>query len=58
LKKKGKSTLIFNGHIDTVPVSDESKGKYPPFLAKIVDNKLYGRGSLDMKSSLAARSLQ
>lgn len=54
LKKKGKPTLIFNGHMDTVPIGDESKWKYPPFSAKIIDNKLYGRGSLDMKSSLAA----
>lgn len=54
LKKKGKQTLIFNGHMDTAPVKDESKWKYKPFSAKIIDNKLYGRGSLDMKSSLAA----
>lgn len=54
LKKKGRPTLIFNGHMDTVPAGDESKWRYPPFSAKIFDNKLYGRGSLDMKSSLAA----
>ncbi|MDI6798777.1 MAG: M20/M25/M40 family metallo-hydrolase, partial [Candidatus Aenigmarchaeota archaeon] len=40
--------------MDTVPAGDEKKWKYPPFSAKVVDNKLYGRGSLDMKSSLAA----
>lgn len=54
LKKSGKPILIFNGHMDTVPVGDENKWKYSPFSAKIVDNKLHGRGSLDMKSSLAA----
>lgn len=54
LKKKGKPTLIFNGHMDTVPVGDENKWRYAPFSAKVFDNKLYGRGSLDMKSSLAA----
>lgn len=54
LKKSGKPTLIFNGHMDTVPIGDESKWEYSPFSAKIIDNKLYGRGSLDMKSSLAA----
>jgi len=54
LKKKGNPTLIFNGHMDTVPVGDENKWKYPPFSAKIVGNRLYGRGSLDMKSSLVA----
>ena len=54
LKKKGRPTLIFNGHMDTVPAGDESKWKYPPFSAKIIGNKLYGRGALDMKASLAA----
>lgn len=28
--------------------------KYPPYSAKIVDGKVYGRGTVDMKSSIAA----
>jgi acetylornithine deacetylase/succinyl-diaminopimelate desuccinylase family protein len=40
--------------MDTVPIGNENDWKYPPFSAKIVDGKLYGRGSFDMKSSLAA----
>lgn len=40
--------LILHGHIDVVPAS--SSTDYEPF---IKDGKLYGRGSLDMKSGLA-----
>lgn len=54
LKGKGKPTLIFNGHMDTVPAGDENKWKYPPFAGRIIGQKLYGRGALDMKSSLSA----
>ena len=54
LKNKGKPVLIFNGHMDTVSVGDEKNWKYPPFSGKIIDAKLYGRGAMDMKSSLAA----
>lgn len=54
LNNKGKPKLILNGHMDTVPIGNKNKWQHPPFSAKIVDGKLYGRGSLDMKSSLAA----
>lgn len=50
---KGKS-LIINGHIDTVPVGDESKWTKSPFGAEIEDGKIYGRGSTDMKGGIAA----
>jgi len=54
LKRQGRPTLILNGHMDTVPVGDEKDWKYPPFLAKLVGNRIYGRGAYDMKASLAA----
>ncbi|HLC59014.1 MAG TPA: M20 family metallopeptidase [archaeon] len=47
------SGLMFNGHIDTVPVGDANKWKYDPFSGKIIGGKLYGRGSSDMKSGAA-----
>jgi len=47
---KGKKTLIFNGHMDTVPPS--SKDDYNPLLGFIRNGKLYGAGALDMKSAL------
>ncbi len=45
--------LMFNGHIDTVPVGDANKWKYDPFEGKMVGGKLYGRGSSDMKGGAA-----
>ncbi|MDL2323879.1 YgeY family selenium metabolism-linked hydrolase [Ruminococcaceae bacterium OttesenSCG-928-A16] len=46
--------LLFDGHIDTVPVSDETEWIHPPFAAEIHDGKIYGRGTSDMKGAVAA----
>lgn len=43
-------SLMLNGHMDTVG----TQGMDEPFSAAIRDGKLYGRGSQDMKASLAA----
>ena len=45
--------FAYAGHTDVVPVGNESSWKYPPFSGKIDGAKLYGRGSEDMKSSVA-----
>lgn len=50
---RGKS-IILNGHMDVVPVGDESLWTYPPWDAVISDGRLHGRGSCDMKSNVAA----
>ncbi|MCB9420280.1 MAG: ArgE/DapE family deacylase [Ardenticatenaceae bacterium] len=49
-KGNGRS-LLLNAHMDTVGVA----GMTDPFSAEIRDGKLYGRGSQDMKGSLAAQ---
>ena len=49
----GKS-IMFNGHIDTVPVGDIKKWSMDPYSAIIKDNKLFGRGSTDMKGAIAS----
>ena len=50
-KSNGKEPIILSGHTDVVPVS---KGwSTDPFVAEIKDDKLYGRGSCDMKGFLA-----
>jgi len=46
----GKKTLIFNGHMDTVPPPKDYD--FNPFLGFIKNEKLYGAGALDMKSAL------
>tara|TARA_Y100000741_G_scaffold240226_2_gene183944 strand:+ start:1536 stop:2672 length:1137 start_codon:yes stop_codon:yes gene_type:complete len=44
--------ILFSGHIDTVPVT-EQKWKSNPFKYFSNNNKIYGRGSTDMKSFLS-----
>ena len=51
--RRGKK-ILFDGHIDTVPVTNENEWKYPPFAAEIHDGKIYGRGTSDMKGAVAA----
>ena len=50
----GPKIIHFDSHMDTVEVNDEKDWQQPPFSGKIVDGYLWGRGSVDMKSSLCA----
>ena len=50
-KINGKKPIILSGHTDVVPVSRGWSSD--PFTATIKDNKLYGRGSCDMKGFIA-----
>ena len=50
----GAKSILFDAHGDTVEVPDEKEWKIPPFSGQIVDGYLHGRGSVDMKSSIAA----
>jgi succinyl-diaminopimelate desuccinylase len=45
--------LCFTGHVDVVPLGS-APWRRDPFGAEIVDGRLYGRGSSDMKSGVAA----
>lgn len=45
--------LVFAGHTDVVPTGPENEWKYPPFDAHIDGDMMYGRGTADMKSSIA-----
>jgi succinyl-diaminopimelate desuccinylase len=51
--KADKLPLAFTGHIDTVPLGGQP-WSVDPHAAEIKDDKLYGRGSSDMKSGVAA----
>lgn len=48
-----KAPLCFTGHVDVVPLGGAA-WMHDPFAADIVDGRLYGRGSSDMKSGVAA----
>ncbi len=52
-KRPGKNILM-DGHIDTVPISDLSKWTHDPYAAEIVDGKMFGRGTSDMKCSVGS----
>ena len=44
----------FNGHTDVVPIGNEADWSFAPFGAEIKDGVMYGRGTTDMKSGVAA----
>jgi succinyl-diaminopimelate desuccinylase len=48
-----KPALVFNGHLDVVPVG-ETPWEHEPFAGVRADGRLYGRGTSDMKSGLVA----
>lgn len=50
----GGRSLILNGHIDTMPFDHTDEWVTHPLEPKIIDGKLYGRGSCDMKGGLSA----
>ena len=50
---KGK-LFCFLGHTDVVPTGPEEQWTHPPFSAHIDEDLLYGRGTADMKASIAA----
>ncbi len=54
--KKGnrKPLLVFAGHTDVVPTGPVEQWTSPPFEPVIRDGFLFGRGSADMKGSIAA----
>ena len=52
----GGRSLIFNGHIDTVPTGRSEDWKWSdPFSGRVEDGRIYGRGSCDMKGPVVAQ---
>ena len=45
--------LVFAGHTDVVPPGDEAVWRHPPFGGAVADDKVYGRGAVDMKGGIA-----
>ena len=53
-RKGANRTFGFNGHTDVVPVGDLDAWTVDPFGAEVKDGFMYGRGTTDMKSGVAA----
>jgi acetylornithine deacetylase/succinyl-diaminopimelate desuccinylase family protein len=53
----GGRSLIYNGHVDVVPPGDPAKWMSgSPFSGKIDGDRVFGRGSTDMKSGIVAQA--
>ncbi len=50
----GHPHIAFAGHTDVVPAGDPATWSADPFSAQIIDGKIYGRGTADMKGGIAA----
>lgn len=50
----GEKSILFDSHVDTVEVTDKDNWDVPPLSGEIIDGRLYGLGSVDMKSAVAA----
>lgn len=51
---QGGRHLAFAGHVDVVPPGERARWDLDPFAGEIQDGRLFGRGSADMKSGVAA----
>lgn len=52
-KGTGVGGLAYFGHTDVVPADDWFSNEHGPFTPNVVGDRLYGRGSCDMKGSIA-----
>ena len=50
-------SLLFNGHVDTIPWSPVSDWQFDPLSGELKDGRILGRGSSDMKGGLAAMTM-
>ncbi len=57
LRGRGDSSFMFNGHLDVVPIGESAAWERDPFCGDIVDGKVFGRGSSDMKGGVAAAAV-
>lgn len=53
----GTKSILFNGHMDTMPYGELSKWDSPPHEPIIRENRMYGLGTADMKAGLMAATM-
>lgn len=49
-----KRSIILNGHVDVVSPEPVDQWRHDPWGAEIEENRLFGRGAMDMKAGLVA----
>ena len=54
IRGQGPRTLLFDGHLDTVPVAGPREWSKDPFGGQVEGGRLFGRGASDMKGAIAA----
>jgi len=47
-------TLLFDGHVDVVPIGDPGAWPRDPFSGDLEDGRIHGRGACDMKAGVLA----
>jgi acetylornithine deacetylase len=53
----GGKSILLNGHIDVVPEGDLKQWEYDPYGAEVINGKMYGRGTTDMKGGTVSMLL-
>lgn len=53
----GGRSLLFNGHVDTIPVEPVAAWTHGPLTGHEEQDRVYGRGASDMKGGLAAMTM-
>lgn len=56
-KGNGGRSIMFNGHVDTMPAGDANMWNTPPHEPTIKDGKMFGLGVCDMKGGLMASAM-
>ena len=52
----GGRSLIYNGHVDVVPAGSVSNWRHDPFSGLVEEDRIWGRGSTDMKAGVLAQA--
>src|SRR5581483_2945448 len=52
----GGRSLIYNGHVDVVPTGRRENWRHDPFSGLIDGDRIWGRGSTDMKAGVLAQA--
>jgi putative selenium metabolism hydrolase len=52
--ERGGRSVLFDAHMDVVPATEPDAWRHPPFSGEHAEGRIWGRGTTDVKGSLAA----